>query len=155
MSVEENLDTIFGENSTSQHRASQFHYVPRTNQNPRFELGIATKSMLDASWRLCHGRLVLMDGTFGVCVQKILLFVLIALDENGKGIPVAILHFSAPQGNKFTASGYNSQILEKLLRSWRVRVEEYGQRQGNASPFKPRVTFIIEEQKRGALGNIP
>lgn len=39
-----------------------------------------------------------------------------ALDEDGHGVPIAFIMLSAPSRNRFTASGYDTAILEKLIR---------------------------------------
>ncbi|RKO83507.1 hypothetical protein BDK51DRAFT_29388, partial [Blyttiomyces helicus] len=39
-----------------------------------------------------------MDGTFRICVQKVLLFIMLVIDENFKGVPTALFLLSAPLG---------------------------------------------------------
>ncbi|RKO93259.1 hypothetical protein BDK51DRAFT_30087 [Blyttiomyces helicus] len=63
-----------------------------------FELGIASPLMLAAAWEYGHRKLILMDGTLGACLQKILLFVMLAIDENYCGVPVGLFLFSALLG---------------------------------------------------------
>lgn len=99
--------------------SSVFHYKPRTNKEDRFELCISTKEMREASWAYAHKKQIILDGTFGISVSKVLLFIVMAVDEFGKGVPLALLLFSAPSDNRHTAAGYDSSILEKLLKAWR------------------------------------
>ncbi|KAJ6526095.1 hypothetical protein B0H19DRAFT_1275946 [Mycena capillaripes] len=75
-----------------------FHYSARAEKGERFE--------------------IILDGTFGVCDSRLLLFIVMAVDEDRKGVPVAFLLFSAPSGNKQTSADYDTSILEKLLRKW-------------------------------------
>jgi hypothetical protein len=63
---------------------------------------------------------IILDGTFGVCDKKVLLFIAMAMDETGRGIPLAFLFFSAPSRNQQMAPGYNTDILKKLLHEWKV-----------------------------------
>ncbi|RKO90792.1 hypothetical protein BDK51DRAFT_30954 [Blyttiomyces helicus] len=60
-------------------RDAVFHYLPKTATSDRFEPGIASPSMLEAVWCYGHGKLILIDGTFGMCLQKILLFVVMVI----------------------------------------------------------------------------
>ncbi|KIJ33979.1 hypothetical protein M422DRAFT_263934 [Sphaerobolus stellatus SS14] len=73
-----------------------------------------------------------------------------AVDEKGKGVPIAFLMFSAPSGNKQTSSGYNTEILTKLLQKWRDELEYFGKR-----TFEVFVVVTDTDMKeRGALLNV-
>ncbi|KZV93601.1 hypothetical protein EXIGLDRAFT_40943 [Exidia glandulosa HHB12029] len=48
-----------------------------------------------------------------------LLFIVMGLDENRHGVPLAFLLFSAPTQNKKTSAGYDTDILTELLGAWR------------------------------------
>lgn len=126
LAVEENVDLMFNPKTASDDEIKDacIHYSPLTLLSKRLEVIISTERMRDAAWKYGHKKLILIDGTFGISIQKILLFVVLAIDENNKGIPLAMIHFSAPAGNKQTAAGYNSAILEKLLRLWKERLEQ-------------------------------
>jgi hypothetical protein len=67
---------------------------------------------------VCHKSRIILDGTFGVCDKKLLLFIVMGIDEDQKGIPLTFLFFSAPSGNRHTAAGYNTEIIEELLMKW-------------------------------------
>jgi hypothetical protein len=126
-----------------------FHYLPRTIANERFELCMASSEMHEAAWRYGHGKQLMVDGTFGICNRRILLFIVMVIDENNHGIPVAFFFFSAPETNRMTSSGYDTAILVKLMTSWRSRVSEYG-RQYGYQPFEPAVAITdtdIKERK--------
>ncbi|KAF9029036.1 hypothetical protein BDZ89DRAFT_1133294 [Hymenopellis radicata] len=101
-----------------------FHYNERAERGDRIEVCVATNEMKDAAWKYGHGKQLIMDGTFGICNRKVLLFVLMGVDEENKGVPLAFLFFSAPSGNKHTAAGYDSEVLARLLEKWKQSLEE-------------------------------
>lgn len=72
--------------------------------------------MKEAVWWYGHSSQILLNGTFGISTKMILLFILMGLDEKRHGEPLALFLFSAPSGNCHTAAGYNTDILERLLR---------------------------------------
>ncbi|KAI0711901.1 hypothetical protein C8T65DRAFT_727049, partial [Cerioporus squamosus] len=124
-----------------------FHYSPRAEKDDRFEVCIATDEMREAAWRYAHNSQILLDGTFGLCDRKLLLFIVMGLDEKNCGLPLAFLLFSAPSGNKQTSSGYNTEILTKLLSRWKAAL---GTRDGTT--FSPCVaTTDTDLKERGAL----
>ncbi|KIJ32259.1 hypothetical protein M422DRAFT_265913 [Sphaerobolus stellatus SS14] len=67
------------------------------------------------------------------------------VDEKKRGVPVAFLMFSAPSGNKQTSSGYDTEILTKLLRCWRHSLEEFG-----GKMFEVRVAITDTDLKERA-----
>jgi hypothetical protein len=73
-----------------------FHYSARASKEGRIEVCIATKDMREAAWKYGHHSQILMDGTFGICDAKILLFIVMGVDDKNHGIPLAFLLFSAP-----------------------------------------------------------
>ena len=95
-----------------------FHYQPRKSSEDRFVLCIATEEMKEATWKYCHRSQLILDGTFGVCSSRLLLFIAMAIDDESKGVPLALFLFSAPTGNRATQAGYNSGILTDLLKIW-------------------------------------
>ncbi|KAI0681652.1 hypothetical protein BC835DRAFT_1489398, partial [Cytidiella melzeri] len=95
-----------------------FHYVPRTKHEGRLEVCIATSEMRAAAWKYGHHSQVLLDGTFGISDKKMLLFIVMGIDEANRGVPLAFLLFSAPASNQKTAAGYNTDILKRLLNAW-------------------------------------
>ncbi|EIM79023.1 uncharacterized protein STEHIDRAFT_164089 [Stereum hirsutum FP-91666 SS1] len=124
-----------------------FHYSARTKRSERFEICIATPEMKSAAWKYAHNSQIILDGTFGVCNSKILLFIAMALDEESRGVPIAFFLFSAPSGNKFTPSGYNTEILTRLLTEWRKSMGEQ-----NGSSFHALVAITDTDTKeRNAL----
>ncbi len=128
-------------------RDAVFHYCPRSEENDRFEIGIATASMDEAAWKYGHSAQVILDGTFGVCSERLLLFIVMVIDEGWKGVPVSFLLFSAATGAKATHASYNRGILNKLLTSWK---RHFGERNGKS--FEPSVAITDTDTKeRSAL----
>ncbi|KAJ7681659.1 hypothetical protein B0H17DRAFT_834772, partial [Mycena rosella] len=107
-----------------------FHYSARANKGERFEACVATDEMNAAAWKYGHENQIILDGTFGVCDSRLLLFIVMVIDENRKGVPVAFLMFSAPTGNKQSSSGYNTEILTKLIGAWQDSLTRCGARHG-------------------------
>ncbi|KZV89638.1 hypothetical protein EXIGLDRAFT_139730 [Exidia glandulosa HHB12029] len=127
-----------------------FHYSARATRGDRFEVCIANHDMQEAAWRYAHGRQLILDGTFGVCNARILVFIAMAIDEENKGVPIAFLLFSAPAGNKLSSSGYDTAILTRLLVAWNRAL---GTRNGEA--FKPRVAMTDTDFKERAALLVP
>ena len=124
-----------------------FHYSPRATRGERFEVCIATPEMREAAWKYAHHSQIILDGTFGVCDKKILLFIIMGVDENKKGIPLAFLLFSAPSGNRHTAAGYNTEIIAKLIEGWKKSLGTQ-----NGKEFEAWVAITDTDlMERGAL----
>ncbi|KAJ7033561.1 hypothetical protein C8F04DRAFT_1260815 [Mycena alexandri] len=130
-----------------------FHYSARAAKKERFEVAIATDEMNRAAWMYGHDSQIILDGTFGVCDSRLLLFIVMAVDENRKGVPVAFLLFSAPSGNKQTSSGYDTKILTKLLQKWSESLNKCAHLYGFAGViFRPLSAITDTDLKeRGAL----
>lgn len=128
-------------------RDAIFHYAPRTEGQDRLEICISTPEMREAAWKYGHHSQILLDGTFGISDKKMLLFIVMGIDEANRGVPLAFLLFSAPGTNQKTAAGYDTAILEKLLESWR---QDMGTRDGEDFEVWVAITDtdLIE---RGAL----
>jgi hypothetical protein len=128
------------------HRAI-FHYAARSDAGERFEVCISTLEMETAAWKYAHHSQLVLDGTFGVCTSRLLLFIALAQDEQRKGVPIAFFLFSAPTGNQATQAGYNTQILHKLLSKWQVHLSK-----DLMASFTPYVVITDTDTKeRGAL----
>ncbi|RDX39548.1 hypothetical protein OH76DRAFT_1302925, partial [Lentinus brumalis] len=134
-----------------------FHYAARAEKEDRFEVCLATREMHDAAWKYCHSSQLILDGTFGVCDRKMLLFIAMGVDEQGHGVPVAFFLFSAPSGNKKTDAGYNTEILQKLLLRWKTALDSADSRfkPGPEVSFTPKVAITDTDLKeRNALVRI-
>lgn len=100
-----------------------FHYAPRCSTGERLEVSISTREMDDASWDYGHHKQIVMDGTFGVVSSRMLLFIVLGVDQDRKGIPLVFFLFSAPSGSKATHGGYDREVLTRSLRRWRTNLE--------------------------------
>jgi len=128
-------------------RDAVFHYSPRATRGERFEVCIATPDMSEGAWKYSHKSQIILDGTFGVCDKKILLFIVMGVDEQGKGVPLAFFLFSAPSGNRHTAAGYNTEVIAHLLEEWK---KSLGKQDGKA--FEAWVAITDTDlMERGAL----
>ncbi|CAG8855733.1 12205_t:CDS:2, partial [Gigaspora margarita] len=96
-------------------RNSCFHYQPRTQENDRLEIGLSTLEQRDLAWTYGHQKLLIMDGTFTICDNRILLFALFVLDKDIRSIPVAYFLFSLPNSKKSVDGGYEYRILNTLF----------------------------------------
>lgn len=118
--VEDNIDKWFrSENPQPPITAlsdALIHYQPHIpGQTERFELVLSTLEQRELAWRYGHKNIVLMDGTFGVCTARILLFILMVIDERNHGIPIAFLLFTAKQDAKAVHASYDRTILQALV----------------------------------------
>jgi hypothetical protein len=103
-------------------RQAIFYYSARAEKNDRLKVCISTSEMDEATWKYGHRNQLILDGTFGVCTTRLLLFIVMAVDEESRGIPLAMFLFSAPTGTRATHAGYNTSILAELLQSWSLHL---------------------------------
>lgn len=124
-----------------------FHYKARSEKGERLQVCISTREMDEAAWKYAHHSQVVLDGTFGVCSTRLLLFIALAVDDHRKGVPIAFFLFSAPTGNRATQAGYNTEILHDLLSRWKIHLSH-----GSKELFTPFVAITDTDTKeRGAL----
>ena len=125
-----------------------FYYQARTNSAERFEICIHTEEMKKAAWKYTHQQQLILDGTFGISDSRLLLFIGMGIDEQGKGVPLVFLLFSAPTGSQATHAGYDTEILKKLMQEWVVALGTGPQGEG----FCPKIAITDTDTKeRGAL----
>jgi hypothetical protein len=126
-----------------------FHYSARSEAGEQFEVCISTSEMDNAAWKYGHHSQIILDRTFGVCSTRLLLFITMAVDEHGKGVPIVLFLFSAPTGNRATQAGYNTAILWKLLTQWKTHLKVS---HGSDDKFTPYVAIMDTDTKeRSAL----
>lgn len=123
-----------------------FHYSACADANEHFKICIATKEMDKAAHKYAHQSQLILNGTFGICSSRLLLFIAMAVDEEWKGVPITFFLFSAPTGNRATQAGYNTEILQELLAYWNLHlVNKYGS-------FEPYTCITdMDTKERGAL----
>jgi hypothetical protein len=74
-----------------------------------------------------------------------MLFILMAIDDQNHSVPLAFLLFSAPSGNRATAAGYDTAIPVKMISAWKSAVEFNG-----SWHFKPAVVITDTDFKEQA-----
>lgn len=126
-----------------------FRYAARATEDERLKLCIATEEMQEASWKYCHKSQLVLDGTFGVCSSRLLLWIALAVDERHHGIPIAMFLFSAPTGNRATHAGYNTAIIRELLASWKTWLTEH-KPFTVTEPFSPYMAITDTDTKERA-----
>ena len=126
-----------------------FKYIARTEVGERVQVCIANGEMRRAAWKYCHERQLVLDGTFGVATSRLLLWIALAINERGEGVPVALFLFSAPTGNKASHAGYNTDILAELLTYWRDWLNDVAPPKASFSPCAAITDTDVKE--RGAL----
>lgn len=133
-----NIAKFFGLNNRDHELIeATVYYKPRRELNDRFILVLATKNQRDLAWKFGHQKILHMDGTFGISNKKILLFTLLILDNQKRGIPIGYLLFSAAGDAQRTSSSYNNLILKELLLHYKNKLE-----QENGCKFTPKVIIF-------------
>ncbi|KAI0700325.1 hypothetical protein BC835DRAFT_1412129 [Cytidiella melzeri] len=123
--AEDNLDKWFRSLSpqppTTQLTDLLIHYQPHIQgKTARFELALSTPEQQVMAWKYGHKNVVVMDGTFGVCSVRVLLFILMVVDNSNRGIPVAFFLFTAKEKHTAVHASYDSTVLEKFLFQFRA-----------------------------------
>lgn len=132
-----------------------FHYAPRTYTSNCLKLCIATNKMTQAAWRFGYQKQIMVDATFGLANCWLLLFTIMAVNENNHCVPLAFLVFLAPGGNKATAAGYDTKILTCLFAKWHDHVDTPRDTLHFQIPFAPLVAITDTNLKeRNALVNV-
>lgn len=100
---------------------SCLHYSPFIpGQSECFELIISTPEQRELAWRYGHQKQILMDLTFGFCSGRALLAILMAIDEDNHGIPIAEIIFTAKKDTRAVHADYDTKLLDKLLAKWKL-----------------------------------
>ncbi|CAG8687195.1 24460_t:CDS:2, partial [Gigaspora rosea] len=138
-----NLEQFLGPDANqSELKEACLHYQPRIKETDRLEIIISTREQQKCAWKYGHQNLILIDGTFGVSKNKLLLFIIMVIDENNKGIPISFIIFTPPSQNRLTSSGYDSNILEQLLIIFRDRISTiYNQNHFSKNQNATAITF--------------
>ncbi|KAM6503401.1 hypothetical protein JOM56_000344 [Amanita muscaria] len=97
-----------------------FYQPCREGGGDRLILIIATSEMQDAAWKYGHKRHVLIDLTFGFCSARANLLIVMALDDNKKGIPIGLIVFTARPTARAVHADYDTELIRSLLDKWRL-----------------------------------
>ena len=119
----DNLDCLFRDldpDPPSPHlTASLLFYRPLGQGNlDRLELILATERQRQMAWKFGHKKMMLMDGTFGVCSTCVLVFFLMVVDDRNVGVPVATVIFTPKEDAKAGHASYDGPLLRDLLKQW-------------------------------------
>jgi hypothetical protein len=138
-----NLERFLGPDADeTELKTAALHYKPRRTDADRLEIIISTPEQQEYAWKYGHQSLILLDGTFGISKHKLLLFIIMVIDNNGKGIPITFIIFTPPPNNRLTAVGYDSEIIERLLTIFRDKISAaYSQNLLQHDPTAVKVTF--------------
>lgn len=79
--------------------------------------------MVEASWKYANGNQILFDGTFGVCLRRILLFIVMAINKDRRGVSLSFFIFSARSRAQATHASYDTDILYRLITVWQKHLE--------------------------------
>ncbi|KAI0701871.1 hypothetical protein BC835DRAFT_1411365 [Cytidiella melzeri] len=96
---------------------TQPHIQGKTAQ---FELALSTPEQQIMAWKYGHKNIVVIDGTFGVCSARVLLFILMVVDNSNCGIPIAFFLFTAKEKHMAVHASYDSTILEEFIFQFRA-----------------------------------
>ncbi|KAJ6631091.1 hypothetical protein B0H10DRAFT_1938641 [Mycena sp. CBHHK59/15] len=117
-----------------------FHDSAWASEGEHFEACVATEEMRETG-KYGHKSQIILDRTFGVCDSRLLLFILMVVNENKMGI-----HFSS-------SSGYNTSIIAKLIQAWKNSLTKCGHLYGfEGVVFNPFTAITdMDLKERGAL----
>ncbi|KAK7014180.1 hypothetical protein R3P38DRAFT_3322138 [Favolaschia claudopus] len=106
--------------------ASCLFYSPHIiGETDRFHLILSTPEQKLLAWKYAHKQQVLMDLTFGICSGRVLLALLMAINDQNHGIPIAAFLFSAKPEAKAVHADHNTALLQKLLGEWKKGMGRY------------------------------
>ncbi|KAF8504060.1 hypothetical protein JB92DRAFT_2969083 [Gautieria morchelliformis] len=97
-----NLDNWLNPESTAykpELAGAVFDYQARVEKDGRLRICIQTAEMKDAAWKYAHQGQLILDGTFGICDRRVLLFIALGIDEGKRG-SFGFFLFSALQETK-------------------------------------------------------
>ncbi|KAJ7763793.1 hypothetical protein B0H16DRAFT_1310984 [Mycena metata] len=96
--------------------ASCVSYIPcMPGVSERFSIILQTPEPRQLAWKFGHKKQMLMDLTFGVCNGRALLAILMVIDDQNKGLPVALMLFTAKKETKAVHADYDKKLLAEQL----------------------------------------
>ncbi|KAI0747612.1 hypothetical protein C8Q80DRAFT_1104039, partial [Daedaleopsis nitida] len=121
----ENIHTWFRQDNPSPPSpeltsACLFYQPYILDETDRFILILSTSEQRTAAWNHGHHRTILADLTFGFCSARTNLWILMVVDDQFRGIPVAYVIFSAKANTseRGVHGDYNKALVELILGKW-------------------------------------
>ncbi|PCH35933.1 hypothetical protein WOLCODRAFT_20228 [Wolfiporia cocos MD-104 SS10] len=86
------------------------------NVSDRFIIIISTPQQWQLAWKHSHHQLMFLDGTFGFCSARMLLFTPMALNDLKRGVPLGHIIFSACESTKSSSvhANYNRPARDEI-----------------------------------------
>jgi hypothetical protein len=93
------------------------YYEPQRANAPdsRFLLILAVPIMRERAWQFAHGGQLLADITFGFSSARANLMILMAIDNQFKGVPIAYIVFTACADTKAVHADYDTALMENVM----------------------------------------
>ncbi|KAJ7926377.1 hypothetical protein B0H13DRAFT_1599629, partial [Mycena leptocephala] len=89
-------------------------------KSERCSIILSTPEQRQFAWKFGHGKQMLMDLTFCVCNGRALLAILMILDDQNKGLPIAFILFTAKKDTKAVHADYDKVLLTEQLGFFKV-----------------------------------
>ncbi|CAG8689520.1 16303_t:CDS:2, partial [Dentiscutata heterogama] len=140
-SVDFNLESYFGEGAQDTDLSnSVVYFEKRKHRHDHICLVLANEEQLGLAWSYGHEKCIILDDSFETGNKKLLLYVIMVVDELNKSIPVGYLLYSRPN-NSYVMEENNHKyiILKKLLIEYKKRLNNF---KGNFQEFTPRIAII-------------
>ncbi|RIB19246.1 hypothetical protein C2G38_2036221 [Gigaspora rosea] len=151
-SVDYNLEGYFGDGAQDPDLSnSVIYFEKRKHRHDHICLVLATQDQISLAWQYGHEKYIILDDSFETGNKKLLLYVIMVVDEQNKGIPVGYLLYSRP--NNFymmEANDHKYTILKKLLIEYKKRLNV----NGNSHEFTPRIAIIGDFRERNVVSEI-
>ncbi|CAG8533602.1 33584_t:CDS:2, partial [Racocetra persica] len=146
-SVDYNLEYYFGEGAQDPDLfRSAIYFEKRKHRHDHVCLVLATEEQLSLAWQYGHEKCIILDDSFETGNKKLLLYVIMVIDEQNKGIPVGYLLFSKSNSPHAMEENNNEDIiLQKLLIEYKKRLNNSN---GNSQEFTPRIAIIGDFRER-------
>jgi hypothetical protein len=71
------------------------------------------------AWEIRHKKQVLLDLTFSIYSAKILIGIVMGINKNSRGIPLAMFIFLPLKDAKAVHASYDGAILQDILTEWK------------------------------------
>ncbi|KAJ8508307.1 hypothetical protein ONZ45_g9395 [Pleurotus djamor] len=126
-----------------------YYQAPGPGNDDRLIMILATARQREMAWRFGHNGQVLMDGTFGLCSSAVLVFFLMVVDNDGRGIPIAEIIFTPKKDAKAAHASYDKTILTFVLAKFKEGMglqngESFNIRVGNTDNDK-RERYALQQ----------